>query len=140
MAIVRFEVDGQSYGLYFGIPSTRIFEEKCAAEYLRLQASGIEEPGENDFDPYLTFAFVVHSGLCNMADIETMPRPQFIDSYTLSQNISNDEALAKRINDVWAESRPVKDMLERLATVNKDQKKSQQKTIGKKLKPTHSVS
>lgn len=138
--VVRFEVDGRAYGLYFGIPSTRIFEEKCAAEYLRLQASGIEEPTQEDFDPYLSFAFVVHSGLSNMADIETQPRPQFIDSYTISQLISKDDDLCQRINETWQESRPVKDMLERLESINNAQKKSKKGAIGKKLKPTPLVS
>ena len=138
--VVKFEVDGKAYGLYFGIPSTRIFEEKCAAEYLRLQASGIAEPDKSDFDPYLTFAFLIHSGLCNMADINTDQKPDFIDSYTISQTISKDESLSKKIHDVWHESQPVKDMLERLAQINKEQKKSPRKAIGTKSKPTPSVS
>lgn len=138
--VVKFELYGQSYRLYFGIPSTRIFEEKCAAEYLRLQASGIAEPKEKDYDPYLTFAFVVHSGLCNMADIMTEPKPDFIESYTLSQSIANNNDLSEKINNAWIESQPVKDMLERLAEVNGEEKKSTKKAIGKKLKPTHLVS
>lgn len=137
--VVKFQHGGIEYGLYFGIPSTRIFEERCAAEYLRLQGSGIEEPTQDDFDPYLTFAFIIHSGLCNMADIMTEQKPDFIQSYTLSQAIATDKELSERINKSWLESQPVKDMIERLNVIN-GEKKSQVKATGKKSKPTHLVS
>lgn len=133
-AKITFEIDGKSYGLYFGMASTRIFQERSASEYLRLQASGIEKPEQKDFDPYKTFAFVIHSGLCNMADIMDEQRPAFIDSYSLSEQISRNSELCETINNVWSESQPVQEMMERLKSSLDTEKKSRKS--GKKLKPS----
>lgn len=136
-AKITFEIEGKSYGLYFGMASTRIFQERSASEYIRLQESGIKEPKQEDFDPYKTFAFVIHSGLCNMADIMDEQRPAFIDSYSLSEQIARDSELCSTINTVWNESQPVVEMLDRLKSSLDTEKKSK---TGKKLKPLPSVS
>lgn len=134
-AKLNIEVGGKSYGLYFGMASTRIFQERSALEYKRLVDSGIKEPTQADFDPYKTFAFVIHSGLCNMADILDEQRPEFIDSYALSEDISRDAGLCETINRVWSESQPVVEMLEKLNSSLEAEKKSQVKPTGKKSKP-----
>lgn len=136
-AKLTFEIEGVSYGLYFGMASVRVFEERAAKEYLLLVASGIEEPKQSDLDPMKTLASLVYSGLCNMADINDEQRPKFIEAYSLSELISIDLELCENINTVWAESQPVKDMLERLKDkTDQEEKKNQKATDGKKLKPT----
>lgn len=127
-ARISFEIDGVTHSLYFGMVSVQIFQEKGLAESIRLQQSGIETPTQKDFDPYLLFSFVVHSGLCNMADINGEQRPLFVDSYSLSEIISKDEPLWNNINKVWEESQPVKDMLDRLkiSAGNTEKKKESQ--------------
>jgi hypothetical protein len=143
-AKISFEIEGKSHTLYFGMASVRIFQERSAAEYLRLIASGIEEPTSADLDPTKTLAMLVHSGRCNQADIEDEQRPAFPDSYELAEQIAADDELCQRLNEVWGESQPVKNMLERLKSNAPDgepEKKSSSKPkTGKKLKPTPAVS
>lgn len=141
-AKISFEAEGKQYSLYFGMASVRIFQERSAKEYLLLVQSGIEDPTQEDLDQTKVFANVIYSGLCNMADINDEQRPLFAEAYELADSISNNIELCKRINDVWAESQPVKDMIDRLAdsTQPKEEKKSTPRKTGKKLKPTHSVS
>lgn len=140
-ARISFEIEGKKHTLYFGMSSVRIFQEKSAGEYIRLVNSGIEKPTQDDYDNNLVFAFLVHSGLCNMADINDEQRPLFIDSYSLSEEISRNEELTLKINEVWNESQPVIEMSERLKNkLNEGEKKSPKRTTGKKSKhlPTES--
>lgn len=140
-ARVKITVDEKEYELYFGMVSASIFQQLLAKEYLRIQESGIEAPQQSDFDEYKQLAMVIHAGLCNMADIKDEQRPQFIDSYSLAEEISKDKDAASMVDSAWNESQPVVEMIERLkSAAAAEEKKSQIKSTGKKLKPTHSVS
>lgn len=133
-ARLKITVYDKEYNLYFGMSSTRIFQELSAKDYQLLVDSGIEKPTLDDIDHYKSFANLIHSGLCNMADINSEQRPLFIDSYSLAELISKDDELCLLINDVWSNSQPVKDMLDKLASFNVGEKKNKvkNKTTGKK--------
>ncbi len=137
-AKLNFEVDGKAYAVYFGMASIRVFQERAAKEFALLVASGIEDPKREDFDNVKSFANLLYSGLCNMADINDEIRPKFIDVYELAERIEKMPELAKLINDTWTESQPVQEMLDRLGTA--DEKKNTVLKTGKKSKHTQQVS
>lgn len=140
-AKISFEIEGVSHTLYFGMSSVGIFQKRSATEYMLLVNSGIETPEKGDFDEIKSFANLIYSGLCNQADILDEQRPPFIEAYELTEAISIIPGLAERISEVWNESRPVKDMIDRLKDKTaKEEKKSTNPKIGKKLKPMPPVS
>lgn len=131
-AKLSFEINGILYTLYFGIESTRIFQERAAKEVLLLIASGIEKPTESDLNQLKLLANLIYSGLCNMADINDEQRPSFIDAYSLAEMISVNTELIEKINNVWEQSQPVKEMLDRLKNQATDEEKKSPQNIGKK--------
>lgn len=141
-ARLSFESEGKTYTLYFGMASVRVFQERAAKEYFLLIQSGIAEPTQEDLDPIKTLANVLYSGLCNWADINDEQRPPFIDAYQLAEALFTNKEICEQVNNVWGESQPVKEMLERLRdkTQPEEEKKNTKPKTGKKLKPMPQVS
>lgn len=142
-ARITFDFKGILYTLYFGMASTRVFEEKAVADYEKLKDAGNEEPEGDDYDSTKGFANIVHSGLCNQADIDEVQRPKFSESYELAEGIAIENPdLVTEIFNCWNESRPVSDMLERMKNVldqAQSEKKNMKRKIGTKSKRLPSV-
>lgn len=140
-AKVTFEIEGNEYSLYFGMVSIGIFEELSARRVKALVDSGIENPTQEDFGNLLSAAILIHAGLCNMSEIDFGTKPTFENSYRIAELIANDVELWRRINETWEESKPVKEMQDRLKNqLSTQEKKNTNRTTGTKSKRSHTVS
>lgn len=127
-AKMEFEIEGVKHSLYFGMTSVHIFQQKSFEEVARMEAQGIKAAAEN-VDQIKTFTYVVYSGACNWADLNDLQRPMFSDVYMLCEKIltKDNEHIQLKIWEVWKNSQPVAEMLERLNGVNKEKPKKSQK-------------
>lgn len=121
-SIISFDVDGIGYSLYFGMVATEIISQKS------IQAA---EGGEiNDIK---AFAYIVYGGLCNHDDLHDRQRSSFQEAYIIAESIASDDKLTMKIYSVWSDSKPNKDLLERLnGTKKKVEVKRQLKKTGTK--------
>lgn len=122
---IKFTVPSGEYTLHFGMKSAQIFAEKGLNEFLLM-----EERGEKKADNIKSFAYIIFAGLCNYADIVEHQHPKFEDAYLITEEIlmAPDEIQISIFN-AWKESRPTKDMMDRLGVKeyeSLDEKKSLQ--------------
>lgn len=104
-AKVKFKIDGVERSLYFGMVATQIFAEKGAKQATNnTEANNIK-----------SFAYLVYAGLCNQADLLDNSYPTFEQAYELTEKIiEQGEELQNLIFATWQNSKPAKDMLDRL--------------------------
>lgn len=116
---IDFELEGVKHSLRFGMTSVRILEQK-SIHHTNLHNG--EELSNIDM-----FINVVYSGLCNHADVVEENRPSWSDAYDISEQLLLDADLQKKIFDVWEDSKPVKEMMQRLKSIGETKKKQSQK-------------
>ena len=120
-AKVKFKIDGIERSLYFGMVATQIFAEKAANTVN-------QKLNSNDIK---TLAYLVYAGLCNQADLTDDSYPTFEQAYELTEKIIDqlDAEQQTLIFKTWADSKPAKDMLEKLPKaveeVNEEGKKKE---------------
>lgn len=104
-AKVKFKIDGVERSLYFGMVATQIFAEKGAKQAVNnTEANNIK-----------SFAYLVYAGLCNQADLLDNSYPTFEQAYELTEKIiEQGEELQNLIFTTWQNSKPAKEMIDRL--------------------------
>lgn len=107
-ARITIEVNGVKYPLYFGMVAVEMIVKKS-----------VEAAAKGEADDLKSFAQIVHAGMCNSADMNDIDRPSFSDSYIIAEEVASDEDQSKLISDAWINSKPHKDLIERLSGGNK---------------------
>jgi len=101
-----FNIDGVEHSVWFGMTSVNIFQ--------RLSTQQLELQGNGELDNNTSYATLIYAGLCNNADVKMVNRPSFERAYEIAEAILDDEKLQTEIYKVWEESKPVKEMMDRL--------------------------
>lgn len=117
-AKVIFVLEGVSHSLYFGMVATELIE-----------ANSIKAANANEKSNMKSFAYIVHAGMCNQAELKDLPYPEFEEAYLIAESICKDEELCAKIQSTWTESKPYKELMDRL---NEGKKKAEVKEKPKK--------
>ncbi|SMC45726.1 hypothetical protein [Pedobacter africanus] len=107
---ITFEVEGVKYSLYFGMVATQIITEKSIKAAASQEKSNVK-----------SFAYILFGGLCNAAELVDEANPDFEQAYLLAEVIAGDDDLTSKIYSAWQESKPHKELMDRL---NSNKKKA----------------
>lgn len=126
-AKVKFKIDGVERSLYFGMVATQIFAEK---------GTKLAE-NNSEANNVKSFAYLVYAGLCNQADLLDNSYPSFEQAYELTEKIiEQGEELQNEIFNTWQNSKPAKDMIDRLPKPEEELTPTGKKKEVKNTKPT----
>lgn len=122
-ARITFEVEGVKHSLYFGMVATQIISDKS----IKAAASG-------DVNNVKAFAYIIFGGICNQCELKDEQYPEFEEAYLIAELISADDELTSRIYSTWQDSKPYKELMDRLNSGKKKAGGNQNKRLktGKK--------
>lgn len=107
-ARITIEVEGVKHSLYFGMLAVEMIAKKS-----------VEAAAKGEADDLKSFAHIIHAGMCNHADMKDFDRPSFEEAYIIAESLASDEEQSKLISDAWINSKPHKELIERLSGIGK---------------------